>query len=44
VVEGPALIEREGPDVDELVDARASEVAGKDLDHVVVVEIVQRAQ
>jgi hypothetical protein len=44
VVEGPALIEREGPYVDELVDAGAGEVAGQDLDHVVVVEIVQRAE
>lgn len=44
VVEGPVLIEREGPDVDEFVDAGAGEVAGQDLDHVVVVEIVQRDQ
>ncbi|WSF65060.1 hypothetical protein OG252_45450 [Streptomyces sp. NBC_01352] len=44
MVEGPALIKREGPCVDEVVDAGAGEVAGQDLDHVVVVEIVQRAE
>ncbi|MDW4906741.1 hypothetical protein RB628_15675 [Streptomyces sp. ADMS] len=43
-VEGPVLVEREGPHVDELVDAGAGEVAREDLDHVMVVEIVQRAE
>jgi hypothetical protein len=44
LVKCPARVEREGPHVDQFVDASPGEVAWEDLDHVVVVEIVQRAE